>query len=68
MADFKLSNEACEGIARNDYTLAYNDELNRLHVELEKPLDIDRTNNVRGQIQQLREHMKLRDKALDRLS
>lgn len=65
---FKLSSQACEQIARNDYSLAYQEELERLRLELEQPMDMEKTNIIRGQIIQLRQQMKLKDKALNRLS
>lgn len=66
---FKLSNEALEDIlGHRDYTLAYNDELKRLHVELENPVyDLAQTNTLRGEVLMLRKLMGLHEKALEQM-
>lgn len=60
---FKLSKQACIDIIKGDYTLAYNEELERLRLKLEQTVNQRDTDKVQGQIYQLRQHMGLRKKA-----
>lgn len=64
---FKLSNEACQAIAHGDYDLAYQEELERLHIKLEQTMNDRDTATVQGQIFQHKQHMGLRAKALNQL-
>lgn len=65
---FKLSTEAMQDIlGQRDYTLAYNQELSRLHKELEQLNDSDTTNMLRGEIKMLRKVMNLHGKAMQQM-
>lgn len=66
---FKLSVKACQDILKGDNTLANEDELERLRIELEqRTLDNCDFAFKQGQIYQQRQHIGLKEKAREQIS